>query len=89
MTLCCLFQHSGIFSSRKWLTADILLAVFHDPSLLHQSRHFSNAETIIHTYLAMKNGHHKLLEVIDMIHQQFSSNENKKQCLSMYDLCSV
>jgi hypothetical protein len=40
-------------------------------------------------YFVMEHGHHKLLEVINMIQQQFSSNENKKLMLSANALCSV
>ena len=45
---------------------------------LCRSHHFWNAETmVVHTYLAMEHVHHELLEIIGMIQQQFSSNENK------------
>ena len=39
-------------------------------------------------YLAMGHVHQKLLKVICMIQQQFSSNENKKLMLSANALCS-
>ena len=41
----------------------------------------------IELYLAMEHGHRKLLEVINMIHQQFSSNDNKKLLLFVNALC--
>ena len=37
---------------------------------------------MVHTYLAMEHVRHELLEVIGMIQQQFSSNENTKLMLS-------
>jgi hypothetical protein len=40
------------------------------------------AKAIVHMYLVMNHGRHKLLEVSNMIQQQFSSNENKKLMLS-------
>ena len=45
--------------------------------------------TIVYTYLAMEHVHHKLLEVIGKIQQQFSSNEIKWLMLPANDLCSV
>jgi len=56
--------------------------VFRVPCLQHRNLQFWNVETIIHTFFTMKHVHHKLLQVIGMIPQQFSSNENKKLMLS-------
>jgi len=53
-------------------------AVFSVPCLQHRNLQFWNVETIVHTFFAMEHVHHKLLQVIGMIPQQFSSNENKK-----------
>ena len=50
--------------------------------VLYRSHYFWNTETIVHTYIATKHVHHKLFEVIGMIKQQFSSNQNKKLMLS-------
>ena len=52
------------------------------PCLQHRNLQFWNAETIVHTFFTMEYVHHKLLRVIGMIPQQFSSNENKKLMLS-------
>jgi hypothetical protein len=35
------------------------------------------AETIIHMYLGMEHGYHKLLQVMDMIQQQLLQMETK------------
>ena len=53
-------------------------AVLRVSCLQHRNLQFWNAETIVHTFFAMEHVHHKLLQVIGMIPQQFSSNENKK-----------
>jgi len=58
-------------------------AFFRVPCLQHRNLQFwKNAETIVHTFFTMEHVHHKLLQVIGMIPQQFSSNENKKLMLS-------
>ena len=64
------------------LTFSNFLAVFRVSCVQLRSHHFWNAETIVHTYLAMEHVHHKLLEVIGKIHQQFPSNNNKNWCCS-------
>ena len=57
--------------------------------ILCWSHHFWNAKTIVHTYFVIKHVHHKLLEVIDMIRQQFFFQSNQKLLLFANALCSV
>ena len=70
-------------------TSSNFLAVLHVSCLQPRSLHIWNAETILHTYLAMEHVHYKLREIIIMIQQQFSSNENKKLMPSSNAPCSV